>query len=183
MRLIIFLASQILGVFLLIVSFVPTTLADQTNLEKIPANEVIACESLNSASWLLGEWVADQGDTIVIERWHKVSPSTFEGSGEWRSKSNNELQSSESLRLLQMSGGVFYLANVSHNERPVAFKLKQCSPSHAVFENQEHDFPKIIEYQLTAKNRITATVTDGREKGFKLHFELRYDESVQDGEQ
>ena len=69
-----------------------------------------------------------------------------------------------------MSGDIFYIAKVHHNELPIAFKLTQCSDSVAVFENPEHDFPKKIEYKLTDQDRITVTVGSSGE-GFKIDFQ------------
>ena len=85
----------------------------------------------------------------------------------------NELLSSESLRIVEMSGEVFYLAKVGENDLPVAFKLTDCSETHAVFENAGHDFPRRLEYRLTGEERMIVRVSDGAENGFEMKFTRR----------
>jgi hypothetical protein len=76
----------------------------------------------------------------------------------------------ESLRLVAMSGGVYYIAKVSHNAYPVAFALSACSDGRLVFENPTHDFPRRLEYTFTAPDAMTVRVSDGGAKGFVLEF-------------
>lgn len=128
------------------------------------------CDSLQSLEWLLGEWRSTGDKTVTTESWTRVSPKTFEGRGETRSKKGKEILNAESLRLVEMSGEVFYWAKVSHNERPIAFKLVDCPGEEAVFENKDHDFPRKIEYRLTKANDLTVVVSDGQKKGFTLFF-------------
>jgi peptidoglycan/xylan/chitin deacetylase (PgdA/CDA1 family) len=54
----------------------------------------------------------------------------------------------ETIRVASMSGEVFFVAKVAHNEFPVAFKLTECSSVLAAFENPAHDFPTGIVYNL-----------------------------------
>ena len=129
-----------------------------------------SCSSIASLEWILGNWSVDDGKNISTELWKEVSPSTFEGHGEVRSKLTKELKSSESLRLVEMEGEIFYLAKVSHNDLPVAFRLKDCSHNKAIFENPDHDFPQLLEYKLDTENRLTVLVSDGKEKGFKVNY-------------
>ena len=77
------------------------------------------------------------------------------------------------MRLVEMSGEIFFLAKVNHNKRPVAFKLTQCLARTAVFENSDHDFPKKLEYKLISGNKLTVTVSDGHDKGFTINFVKR----------
>jgi Domain of unknown function (DUF6265) len=129
-----------------------------------------SCYSIHSVQWLLGHWVADDGGKITTEWWKEVSPLTFEGMSETRTEASNQLLRSESLRLVEMSGEVFYLPKVEENDLPVAFKLTQCSGSSAVFENFTHDFPNKLEYHLDRDNTLTVTVSDGKDKGFTINF-------------
>jgi hypothetical protein len=132
-----------------------------------------SCDSLKSIDWLLGDWRSDDDKYITSESWKEVSPLTFEGRGVVKFKSSNELKSSESLRLVEMSGEVFFVAKVAHNDLAVAFKLIQCDPAHAVFENAGHDFPKKLEYRLDDENSLTVNVSDGGDKGFSIKFVRR----------
>lgn len=118
------------------------------------------CTSLQQADWVLGAWVSDEGPT---ESWHRAGPRTFEGAGTSGS-------GSETLRLVEMSGQVFYIAKVAHNELPVAFKLVDCGDALLVFENPTHDFPRQLEYRLTTGGAMTVTVSDGSDRSFEIHF-------------
>lgn len=118
------------------------------------------CTSLERADWVLADWVSAEGPT---ESWHRAGPRTFEGAGTSGS-------GSETLRLVEMSGQVFYIAKVAHNELPVAFKLVDCSDVLLVFVNPEHDFPRRLEYRRTAADAMTVAVSDGADRGFEIQF-------------
>lgn len=117
------------------------------------------CGSLERAEWLLGHWTGERG---VTESWKQAGDRTYEGHG-------FDGKSSESLRLVEMSGEVFYIAKVAHNELPVAFKLAICGDDLLVFENPAHDFPRRIEYRRDG-DALTVRVSDGAERGFDLKF-------------
>jgi hypothetical protein len=129
-----------------------------------------ACASLEPARWLLGSWVADGGKRIVTETWTEASPTTFEGSGVTRDRTDGSVVDGEALRLVAMGDGVFYVAKVAHNEYPVAFRLTTCEADRLVFENPGHDFPRRLEYRRVDGDRLEVHVSDGAERGFKLDF-------------
>lgn len=106
------------------------------------------CRSLGVVEWLLGEWTTSPGRIVVRETWHRVSDATFEGESVTRSTADDEVVNYETLRLVAMSEGVFYIAKVSHNDLPVPFRLTQCSAGFAVFENPLHDAPQRLIYKL-----------------------------------
>lgn len=128
------------------------------------------CGSLGQLRWLLGEWVADGDKKAFHESWAELGPEAFEGAGLERDKGSGRLATSESLRLLQMADGVYYLSKVSHNELPVAFRLTTCQGGQFVFENAAHDFPRRIEYRHEGDDRLNVRVSDGGDKGFTLAF-------------
>ncbi|WP_323846106.1 DUF6265 family protein [Microbulbifer magnicolonia] len=127
-----------------------------------------SCTSLDDLRWLLGHWTATDGGKRMTERWQRVSAQTFEGIGS--SQGADADTDLELLRLAEMSGEIFYLAKVSHNELPVAFKLTDCSGSAAVFENPAHDFPRRLEYRLMAAGRLQVLVSGAGGKRFTLDF-------------
>ena len=100
-----------------------------------------SCDSLESVEWITGEWIAEHEDVITREKWVKVSARSFEGVGGITRKTTGET-SGETLRLVEMSGEIFFIAKVAQNPLPVAFKLTHCPAGVAVFENASHDFPK-----------------------------------------
>jgi hypothetical protein len=125
------------------------------------------CTSLAELNWLLGAWQTQEQQRITTEKWTKSSDKTFEGAGK---TANNH----ESLRLLEMSGEIFYLAKVSHNPVPVAFKLVHCPVSEEgkryIFENKQHDFPNTIEYQKISENSMLIKVSGKPEKSFTIQL-------------
>ena len=129
-----------------------------------------SCNSIDGSQWLLGYWVADDGENITIESWQKISSLTFEGVGESTSAATNERQSGESMRLIEMDNELFYLAKPEQNEFPVAFKLTNCSSTSAVFENPVYDFPKKLHYKLGLDNTMKVTVSGDDGKSFEINF-------------
>ncbi len=130
-----------------------------------------ACSSLDSLHWLLGDWIADGSETTFHESWITAGPLTFEGTGIECAKADGAVKSGEALRLVEMADGVYYLSKVSHNDLPVAFRLSECAGSRFVFVNQQHDFPRRIEYLREGDGRVAVNVSDGAGKGFTLNFE------------
>lgn len=135
-----------------------------------PALQAKTCDRVESLTWLLGNWTAENNRLKINETWNRVSDRTFEGSGTTYSKAENKIVSSETLRLVEMSGEVFYLAKVTSNDLPVAFKLTSCSGKTAIFENSLHDFPKTISYQLNKNNNITVLVSGDNDEGFSMEY-------------
>ena len=127
------------------------------------------CDSLEIVSWMLGEWVSENSSSVTVENWEKVSEHSFEGFGKTKSADSDKVKSYESLRLVEMSGQIYFIAKVGHNELPIAFALTTCSDSMAVFENPDHDFPKKIDYKLQSHDRISVTVSSG-DDGFRIEF-------------
>jgi hypothetical protein len=129
-----------------------------------------ACESLATLKWLLGAWRAEDERSTTHESWDQVSPKTFEGQAEVVQRRSGENEGLETLRLVEMSGVVYYIAKVGHNDLPVAFRALECSDTGATFVNPGHDFPKRLVYRLEGGDRLTVEVSDGGSKGFSLEF-------------
>ena len=126
-------------------------------------------EGLNELEWLIGKWERRTNDNITIEFWHKAGDHTFEGFSETLRIATGEIVNYETLRIVEMSGEIFYIAKVSHNELPILFKLTESANSTFVFQNPSHDFPKKIEYKIVSKNEMLVTVGN-KERGFKINF-------------
>jgi hypothetical protein len=129
------------------------------------------CAALPVARWIIGDWVAGGEKSVFHETWTASGPQTFEGIGSERSMADSRPVNSEELRLVEMAGGVYYLAKVKHATLPVAFALTECSVDRLVFENTDHDFPRRLEYRHEADGRMVVAVSDGKDKGFTLSFE------------
>lgn len=137
-------------------------------LSCIVAGPSYACSGIEQISWLLGDWQQLTTSTTTKESWRRVSDNTFEGIGSTIS-SNGTFK--ETLRIVNMSGEIFYLAKTPGNALPVAFLLQECSLKSATFVNTKHDFPQKIEYQLSSLNRLEVEVSAVGNDGFKLIFE------------
>ncbi len=135
----------------------------------LPA-QASTCNSLDGIRWLLGDWTAENSETLFHESWTEAAARTFEGSGVERAKADGAVKGKEALRLVEMAGEVFYVSKVSHNELAIAFRLAECADDRFVFVNAAHDFPRRIEYRLIADDRFDARVSDGADKGFTLEY-------------
>ena len=131
------------------------------------------CESLQVARWVLGDWISIGEKSELHESWSELGPRTYEGIGSERTASDGNITATESLRLVEMAGGVFYIAKVDRNELPVAFRLNECGADRLVFENPAHDFPRRLEYRHGTDDRMIVAVSDGANQGFTLEFERR----------
>jgi hypothetical protein len=128
------------------------------------------CGNLSQAQWLIGHWTSDEAGKHYDERWVKVSDATFEGQGVTTRASDQSQVDGESLRLAEMGDGVFYIAKVAHNPFPLGFRMMRCEARTLVFENQTHNFPKRLEYELQDENTLRVRVSDGADKGFTLIY-------------
>jgi len=135
-----------------------------------PVSQAQTCTTLESLTWLVGHWASETSKLKINESWQRISASTFEGSGTTHSIKSNKILSSETLRLVEMSGEVFYLAKVGTNNLPIAFKLTSCTANTAIFENSLHDFPKKISYQLNTDKNITVFVSGENDKSFSIEL-------------
>ena len=122
---------------------------------------------------MLGDWVSIGEKSEFHESWTELGTRTYEGIGSELTNSDGDRSGTESLRLVEMQGGVFYIAKVGHNELPVAFRLNECGADRLVFDNPVHDFPRRLEYRHDGDNRMIVVVSDGVDKGFTLEFERR----------
>ncbi len=128
------------------------------------------CPVLGPVRWLLAEWTCHGENRVTVETWTEVSSDTFEGIVVARSRDTGEVVPVETLRLAAMAGGVFYIAKVPEHALPISFRMTVCDEQTAVFENPDHDFPRVIAYRLAADGVLTVRVTDGADEGFTLQY-------------
>jgi hypothetical protein len=128
------------------------------------------CGSLDAMRWLLGEWLADGKTSTWHETWTETGAKTWEGRGTETPKADPGKASIEELRLVEMGDGVFYVAKVSHNDLPVAFRLVECGDGRLVFTNPAHDFPRRLEYERQPDERLRVRASDGANSGFTRDF-------------
>lgn len=131
-----------------------------------PAPEEAALDqtpSVHEFSWLVGRWQSRTGGVLSEETWDP-SPWGKMMLGRNRTVSpSGEQIAFESLHIGVYDGGVFYVA--SPDGAPgTPFELVEWGPTHVIFENLEHDFPKRIIYLQRSENELEARAVgaDGR---------------------
>lgn len=127
------------------------------------------CSSLANIDWILGSWSSKSTKRTYQESWSKISNDTYEGHSQV-TLVNGKNVGYESLRLVVMAGEVFYLAKVTENELPIAFKLVSCTRGSLHFQNLKHDFPQSIKYFRNSENSFSVSVEGKENKGFRLNF-------------
>ncbi len=78
----------------------------------------------------------------------------------------------EFLRIEKRADGVYYVAQPG-GRPPTAFKLTTVTKDSAVFENPQHDHPKIVAYRLDGPTGLIATI-EGDEGGKHKKQEFRF---------
>ncbi len=122
--------------------------------------------------WISGQWSRTnvrEGQT-ANETWTKVSEYLYEGIGV--SMKGSDTTFVEKLRIELKDNAIFYVADVRENASPTYFKITQLSETGFTSENPEHDFPKVIDYQLKHKT-LTVIISDGDQKKMGFIFEKK----------
>jgi hypothetical protein len=78
----------------------------------------------------------------------------------------------EYLRIVTKPDGIYYVAQ-PNGRPPTEFKLTKAEKGRVVFENPQHDHPKIITYRLDGADGLVATI-EGDEKGQHKKQEFRF---------
>ncbi len=117
--------------------------------------------TLADVAWMSGHWRQGAGEKQVEELWMPPRGGLMLGLN--RTVVPGRRTAFEYLRLEQRPDGVLYLPSPGGRDAGVAFRLVVAEPDRAIFENPEHDFPKVIEYVLE-DGRLVAT-TSGDEPG------------------
>ena len=98
---------------------------------------------LTKLQWLAGSWTSNDGTERSEEHWTAPSSNLILGIN--RTVSGGVTKQHEQLRIEYRDDGIFYVATPSGQET-TQFKLTESGPSHAVFQNLQHDYPKRITY-------------------------------------
>ena len=133
----------------------------------------ISKAQLSELEWILGKWQKRSSGTITNETWEKLDDTYFEGYNERVSRNSKKVLFTESLKLVKIGNAIYYIAKVEENDSPISFKLTRLDSSTAVFENPEHDFPQVIQYELLKSGKLKATVggiENKKERSFSLLF-------------
>jgi hypothetical protein len=125
---------------------------------------------LSDRAWLAGGWQGMMGKAQIEEHWIQPAGGTMLGLS--RTVAGNRTASFEFLRIEARAEGLFYVAQ-PQGRPPVEFKLTQRSENRAVFENPQHDNPKIIRYSRETDGSLRAEI-EGDEKGKHQKMEFKF---------
>ena len=114
-----------------------------------------AQEDLAELSWLAGGWRGEMGRAVIEERWTKAAGGMMLGVS--RTVVGDKAVGFEFLRIEVRAEGVYYVAQ-PNGRAGTDFKLTKLERVSAVFENPEHDHPKIIRYRLGEDGSLTARI-------------------------
>jgi len=127
-------------------------------------------ESLSDLAWLAGGWQGTMGKAQIEEHWIQPAGGTMLGVS--RTVAGGRTVSFEFLRIESRPDGPVYVAQ-PQGRPPVEFKLTQRSENRAMFENLQHDNPKIIRYSKESDGSLRAEI-EGDEKGTHQKMEFRF---------
>ena len=130
--------------------------------EKSPAEA-----TLSDLAWLAGYWMSDKRGTLAEECW--LPPEGGAMLGLHRDAFDDGNMFFEYLRIMQTADGIVYYATPRGHDT-TKYKLTALSvngnSAQAVFENPDHDFPRLIRYMLI-ENGLRAEV-EGTEDDQKV---------------
>ena len=120
-------------------------------------------DSIEDLRFLAGAWEMNvpERELTITEHWMQPLGGGMVGMG--RTVVGEKMKSWESLRMVQTETGIEYIAKPSENQQETTFKLTKLTPTEAVFENPEHDFPQRIIYRLIDENSLTARIEGTRD--------------------
>ncbi len=120
---------------------------------------------LDGLRFMEGDWRGESGKARIEEHWIEAAGGIMLGVS--RTIVSGKTVAFEFLRIEAREDGVFYVAQP--NGRPgTDFKLTKVSAGEAVFENPQHDHPKIIRYRL-GDNTLVAEL-EGDEGNQEFQF-------------
>jgi hypothetical protein len=125
--------------------------------------------SLSQLAWLAGTWSGGGGGVAIEERW--TAPAGGAMLAVSRTVKGDRMVAFEYLRIVERDGTLFYIAQ-PNGRPPTEFRLSAITADSAMFENQAHDFPKVIAYRKKADGTLEARVSDGGQRGETFLFRL-----------
>jgi len=116
--------------------------------------------TLADISWMSGHWRSEGPEGMTEELWMPARGRVMLGLN--RQVSGTAHAQFEYLRVVQTKVDTYYWASPG-GAAPTPFKMVEATKDHVVFENPEHDYPKIIEYRRKG-DELTAQIS-GDEPG------------------
>lgn len=106
-------------------------------------------------AWMTGCWEQREADTVIHETWMQPLGGTMLGMN--RTVNHAKTVEFEFLRIEEKEGKLAYIAKPS-TQKEVTFIHRELSPTRVVFCNPDHDFPRIITYELLGADVLQASI-------------------------
>jgi hypothetical protein len=120
---------------------------------------------LEGLRFLSGGWKGEFGKTTIEEHWTEAAGGTMLGVS--RTIVSGKTVAFEYLRIEARSDGVFYVAQ-PNGRPPTDFRLTRVAADEAVFENPEHDHPKVIRYRRSDATLLAEIAGDEGKQEFRF---------------
>ena len=122
--------------------------------------------------WILETWERTnvRPGSTAFESWSKESKYQWTGLGVTMKGSDTSFV--EKLSIEIKNDQIYYVALPSQNTEPTYFKMTEISETGFISENPEHDFPKMISYELEG-DKLTAIISDGGDKKMGFVFKKK----------
>jgi hypothetical protein len=114
---------------------------------------------LAALAWLPGAWVRRQDGASSEERWGPPGGGALLGTA--RTVVGGRMVMFEFLRIVERAGGLVYIAQPG-GAAPTEFVLAAITPTRAVFENPQHDYPQRIVYERDGERGLVTEISDSR---------------------
>ncbi len=125
---------------------------------------------VGALAWLEGVWTSTNGETIIEERWTPPAGGALLGTN--RTLRGERMVAFEFLRIVAREGAVYFIAQPG-GRAPTEFRMTGGNATSVVFENPQHDHPKVIRYRRSG-DTLTAEVegeVDGRKVQERFTFQ------------
>ena len=121
----------------------------------------VSAPTLMDLSWFVGDWQMSHERVTIEEHWIPAKGGLMLGLS--RTVSGGRAVAFEFLRIEERENGIYYVAQPK-GRPPTDFKLIKLEDKAVVFENPDHDFPRIIRYQLKSDGTLLAQI-EGKLRG------------------
>ncbi|MBA3992328.1 MAG: hypothetical protein C0469_02290 [Cyanobacteria bacterium DS2.3.42] len=128
-------------------------------------------KTVNELSWLTGKWKSKNANPSFEEHWMSPRGEAMIGMG--REMNGAKLDFHEYLRIEQRNDGIVYVAQPM-GRKETQFRLTKENKNTLVFENPEHDFPNVIEYQKRDDGSLCVRVSGLGKKKNKSFQHIMY---------
>ena len=120
---------------------------------------------LEGLRFMEGDWRGESGKARIEEHWIEAAGGIMLGIS--RTIVSGKTVAFEFLRIEARADGIFYVAQ-PNGSAPTDFKLTKVSAGEAVFENPQHDHPKIIRYRLADDTLVAEVEGDEGKQEFRF---------------